>query len=58
MTNDDIDLRKKICESCEHLVGDVTPTCNLCACPISYMIMINSNKCPVDKWQLVQSIKG
>jgi hypothetical protein len=54
MTNDNVSYRKDLCDSCEHLVGDITPTCNLCACPILYIISINSNKCPINKWDEIK----
>jgi hypothetical protein len=54
MTNNEISLRKNLCDVCEHLVGEVTPTCNLCACPVLYMVSINSNKCPINKWNSIE----
>ncbi len=54
MTNDEIIFRKNLCEQCENLIGEVTPTCNLCACPISYIVSINYNKCPANKWGAIE----
>lgn len=41
----------EICRACEHIVGEMTPTCNLCACPIDYLTV--NAKCPIDKWTAI-----
>lgn len=51
MTENEILYRSQICNDCEFKIGEVTLTCDLCACPITYLISSISSTCPKNKWQ-------
>ena len=50
MTENEILSRSQVCDVCEFKIGNITPTCDLCACPITYLINTITAVCPKDKW--------
>lgn len=45
--------RLDLCNSCENLmIINEDKICEMCACPIDYVVKHKFKRCPVDKWNI------
>jgi hypothetical protein len=58
ITQEQIESRKAICNACDDLVKSMYPTCNYCACPITYLVPREDSRCSIGKWEAVMGESG
>jgi hypothetical protein len=45
--------RLELCNSCEkNIMIANNPTCDMCACPVDYVITYKFKICPLNKWSI------
>jgi hypothetical protein len=56
-TKDTFELRKEICKSCEFWDNSSfnnTGKCNKCGCSTWAKLRLNTERCPIGKWEVVE----
>lgn len=48
-----VGIRQEICNSCDHRIK-LTNQCNVCYCFISLKAAVESESCPLGKWQAIE----